>query len=133
MTLQSFINETGIVLTAQPTDHNPHMTSSDAMDHWKVKLVGKRLGNATMRLYFSMGAGHNGAAPTVENVLDCLASDASGFDNSTSFEDWCAEYGYSEDSRTALKTFKTVERQAGRLRRFLGEEYFNVLLNAERL
>lgn len=128
MTLQEFIAETGIVITSEWTDRNPHMDGSDGMDNYHVKLRAKRLGNATMRLYFSKGYGHKGAAPTIDEVLDCLASDASGIENSPSFNDWASDYGYDVDSRRAEKTFKTCERQADRLKRFLGESYFSQLL-----
>lgn len=57
MTLQEFISETGIVLTSQPADHNPHMEGSERMDNYQVKFRAKNLGNATMRLYFSKGVG----------------------------------------------------------------------------
>lgn len=134
MTLNQFIIETGIVLTSESTSLNPHMADSERMDNYKVKLRGKRLGNATMRLYFSKGTGHNGAEPTASEVLDCLASDAAGVANSNGFADWCREYGYDTDSRTAEKIFNTYTRQASRLKAFLGAEYFKTLLwNIERL
>lgn len=127
MTLEQFIAETGIVLTSEYADNNPHMEDSNSMDNYKVKLRGKRLGNATMRLYFSKGYGHHGVEPTAAEVLDCLASDASGVDDND-FDDWCAEYGYETDSRRAEKTFKVCKQQAQRLNKFLGDEYYETLL-----
>ena len=134
MTLEQFIAETGIVLTSEWVDRNPHMEDSDRMDNYKVKLRGKLLGNATMRLYYSKGVGLNGIEPTADEVLDCLASDASGIENAGSFEDWCGECGCDTDSRKAEKIFKECEKQAERLRRFLGPDYYATLLwNIERL
>jgi hypothetical protein len=134
MTLNQLINETGITLTSERVSNNPHMDGSERMNNYKVKLRAKHLGNATMRLYYSKGYGHNGAEPTADEVLDCLASDASFVVNSRSFEDWCADLGYDTDSRKAEKTFKTCERQAERLQKFLGTEYYETLLwNIERL
>ena len=134
MTLIEFINETDMVLTSEMVDHNPHMDGSDIMDNYKIKLRGKRLGGSTTRLYFSKGTGHNGAVLTVGEVLDCMASDAAGIENANGFEDWCNEYGYDADSRKAEKVFKACERQARRLKRFLGSEYYEALLwNIERL
>lgn len=128
MTLQDFIAETGIVLNSQATSSNPHMEDSERMDNYRVKLRGKKLGNATMRLYFSKGVGHNGAEPTVDEVLDCLASDAAGIDNSRGFDDWCSEYGYDTDSRRAEKVYRQCERQAQRLKKFLGDDCYQQLL-----
>ena len=71
--------------------------------------------------------------PELEDLLDCLASDASGIENSPDFEDWCGEYGYDTDSRKAEKIFKTVEHQARRLKQFLGDDLYEALLwNTER-
>lgn len=134
MTLQQFIDETGIVLTSVYTSHNPHMEGSESMDNYHVKLRAKKLGNATMRLYFSKGVGLKGAVPTADEVLDCLASDASSIENAGCFAEWASEIGYDEDSRRALKTFNTCERQAQRLNKFLGAEYYHQLLwDIERL
>lgn len=126
MTLQEFIDATGLVLTSQPTDRNPHMEDSGRMDNYKVKLRAKELG--TMRLYFSKGFGHQGQPPELDEVLECLASDAAGIENSGSFEGWCGEYGYDTDSRRAARTYNNTERQADRLKQFLGEDYYQQLL-----
>jgi len=147
VTIDQFIRDNHISMTAERTDRNPSMPDSENMDHWKCVLArrestGKRYNArkdgtaivARMTVYFSMGYGHNGKAPKVADVLDCLSSDASGFENARSFEDWCSEYGYDTDSRKAEKTFKTVEHQAKRLSNFLGSDAFQTLLwNTERM
>ncbi len=71
-------------------------------------------------------------SPTAADVLDCLASDCSGMDSGTTFEDWCSEYGYDTDSRKAEQTFLAVKAEAAQLREFLGDA-FSDLLNCERL
>jgi hypothetical protein len=133
MTLQEFIDETGIASTSEWAERNPHMEDSDRMDNWRVRLRSRNTGR-TMRLYYSKGVGHNGAKPETDEVLDCLAMDASGIDNARGFEDWCSEYGYDTDSRSAEKTYKVCIRQAERLRGFLGDDGYRVLLeDIERL
>lgn len=130
-TIQSFIVSAGITMSAAWTDHNPTMTNSDHMDHWRCVI---RVGKARMSLVFSMGSGHGGKRPDLADVLDCLASDASGYENARSFTDWCSDYGYDEDSRRALKTFKAIERQATSLARVLGDSAYQTLLwDTERL
>lgn len=66
--------------------------------------------------------------PELVDVLDCLASDAGGYENARGFEDWASEYGYDTDSRKAYATFETVEEQAKELHRLLGTGAFNQLL-----
>ena len=124
VTIDQFIDNNGITIKAKSVDRNPHMSDTD-MDHWKCVLArpGKR-----MTVTFSKGYGHNGAEPTAAEVLDCLASDAAGLDNSRNFEDWCSEYGYNEDSRTAWRTYKTVVHEAVRLRHFLLDGLYDQLL-----
>ena len=77
--IEDFITANRITMTAERVDCNPHMDSRD-MDHWKVEFRRVPGGKTVARLatYYSMGFGHNGKAPKAENVLDCLASDASG-------------------------------------------------------
>ena len=73
-------------------------------------------------------------APTLETVLDCLASDADGYDNSHDFEDWATNYGYDPDSRRGEKLYHVVAEQAKKLRNLLGSElYTKLLCEVERL
>ena len=124
-TISEFIDHNQIRMSTQETDHNPNMANSDHMDHYRCTLLA---GRSRMTIVFSKGSGHNGVWPTIPEVLDCLASDASSVDNAGSFEDWCADFGYSTDSRTAKKTFDVVERQARSLRKLLGDSAFETLL-----
>ena len=128
--LSDLIKSEEISMTYRASDRNPHMEGRDHMDNWRVTL---RCNRSRMTLYFSKGSGHNGEPPTTEEVLDCLASDAAGLLNTSSFEDWCAQYGYDTDSRKAEKIFKAVESETERLRNLLGESLFETLLwNTER-
>jgi hypothetical protein len=101
------------------------MDNFDGM-HWAVTL---RMGRKQMTVPFSQGWAHT-KPPTAADVLDCLASDASGADES--FEDWAANYGYDTDSRKAERTYNAVRKQTARLRQFLGDKY-EPLLEVERL
>lgn len=128
-TIHDFIRSAGITMTAERWHENPNMDDRN-MDHWRVKL---RANRSQFTVYFSQGFGHNGKEPKLTSVLDCLASDAAGYENADNFEDWASEYGYDTDSRKAERTFKTVERQSVKLRRFLGESAYQTLLwNTER-
>lgn len=106
------------------------------------KQVGK--GNPhTLSVLYSMGPGHartrryeslgrtqvTPPTPKIGDVLDCLASDARGYDNARSFEDWASDYGYDTDSRKAYGIYQTIAEQAKKLRHFLGDEAYRELLN----
>lgn len=144
MTLAQFIDAHGLTITATRiaarTDGNGDAWDSTAR-HWICTLsrggmgTGKGPKMAEMTVQFSQGSAHT-KAPTCEDVLDCLVSDAAGvIDAGLRFEDWCAEYGCDEDSRSAERTFNACKAQAQELERFIGgDEAFKTLLwNTERL
>jgi hypothetical protein len=125
------IKGAAIQMTVERTGKNPHMADSEKMDHWRITL---KCGNDKMRLYFSKGYGHKGAEPRLEEVLDCLASDACGIDNARNFKEWASEYGYSTDNRKAEKTYNTCKTQRDELERLLGPSLYAALLyETERL
>lgn len=129
--LDEFIRCAFITATATQVNSNPNMLDDFAgADHWRVTL--RRPGNRKMTVYFSMGSAHNGKEPEVADVLDSLASDASGIENARSFEDWCGEYGYDTDSRKAHRTYTICKREAERLQKFLDAGYERLLWNVER-
>ena len=130
-TLQQFVAAHKVTATAGLTDRNPNMDTDPRhpMTHYKVRL---RAGRRSMTLHFSMGMAHT-REPEVADVLDCLASDSASFENARSFEDWCSDYGYDTDSRKAERTYRAIQRQAGKLQRVLGEDAYQALLwNTER-
>ncbi len=90
------------------------------MDGWTctLKYQGRKY-----TLPFYMGKGHNGAAPNAFGVMDCILSDAAGWESADGFEDWAGEYGYDTDSRKAEKIYKAVEKGRNKLETLLGEDY----------
>lgn len=148
VSIEQFIKDNRISMTAERVDKNPNMDDSRDMDHWKCLFSRRtddlregydtwhgykgRLGDhqyhaKRMTTYFSQGYGHNGVEPKAADVLDCLASDASSVEN-TSFEDWCDEMGWDSDSRKAERTYKACQHGAKRLKAFLGDDLYQTLL-----
>lgn len=133
LTLGQFITREGITIKSTMVDRNPHMESTTRMDHYRCQL--RRSFGSIRRSFtvtFSMGLAicHE---PTAADVLDCLASDSSSVDQHT-FEEWCSELGYDTDSRKAERTYHVCQQQAKQLRKFLGEDAYEVLLyHTERL
>jgi hypothetical protein len=91
-------------------------------DQWRVQLTSKAGFWSTD--YFT-GLGHRTKPdawgktkpkrPQVADVLYSLFLDASAADNN--FHDWCAEFGYSDDSISALNTYKQCLDVATALRK----------------
>ena len=126
-TLAAFIEENGIRMSAERVGSNPNMDDArDGSSHWRCRFRSSKF-RGSMTIYFTMGSALVGP-PSAADVLDCLASDAVGFENARSFEEWCGEYGYDTDSRRAERTYRAVERQSERLRKFLGESAYQALL-----
>ncbi len=132
--MQQFIDGLGITMTTGRAISNPNMPDSDDMDHWTCTLSYKVPGQTrTLRIPYSCGLGHQGKAPSAADVLDTLASDATGYEAATGFEGWCAEFGYDTDSRKAERTYRALERQTRRLKQWLDPKVYETLLDAERL
>jgi hypothetical protein len=59
-------------------------------------------------------------APSTADVLASLLSDASGVGET--FEEWCSNYGYSDDSMKAMETYRACQKTRAAMQRFLGTE-----------
>lgn len=137
-TISQFIKTYNIRSKATRTGSNSNSADvwGPGSRHWLVTL--ERLDDennvrATMEVPFSQGSGHTNA-PTAADVLDCLASDVQGVENTHNFEDWAGEYGYDTDSRKAEAIYKTCLVQAKELKSFLsGAAYKELLDGTERL
>jgi len=117
----ALIRDLKIQIRSTWVDRNPSMiddTWSRSASHYKVKIsrrtpIGQR---REMTLVFSLGSAHKGE-PQLKDVLNCLVSDA-GVDQ-LSFEEFCSEYGYNEDSRAAERVYRATTRQTTRFLAFL--------------
>lgn len=89
-------------------------------DGWTCTIEYK--GNS-MEIPFYKGSGHNGSEPELEEVLNCLFSDAYSVLNASDFEDWANELGYDTDSRQAEKIYKECLKIAEQLENVFGEDF----------
>ena len=92
-------------------------------DQWRVTLSSKA-GFHSLDYFTGLGLRHkpktSWATPTpkkpkVADVLHSLIMDASAADEN--FHDWCANYGYSDDSIKAMNTYKACLEIAVALRK----------------
>lgn len=116
----------GYTATAKPGPPNEEWNTPN--NGWRVTLKNKR--GQKMTVPFYMGIGLHGA-PTAAEVLESLVSDALGYRNARSFEEWAGDYGYDTDSRAAYRTFEACRRISERLDKFLTPEEFEALAYPE--
>lgn len=121
-------------------EDSPNIADDPAMFRWRVTL---RLGGREHSTDFFTGLGHSepGAPgygqrvtayaldqwakasrptpPTAREVLYCLVSDALGWENARTFEDFATEYDYSTDSRRAERIYNACGETYKALLHFL--------------
>jgi len=119
MTMKQFVKQMMMTIKSERVSVNPNAEDNFQGLHYKVTLKRPK---CQMTIYFSMGYGLN-YNPTIGMVLSCLISDSISYDNADTFEEWASEYGFDTDSRNAHKTYKTVEKQTERFKKFMGESY----------
>lgn len=123
--LKSLVRRDGVRAEATYGAKGPIPDGRTDMNPWRVTL--RRKGRRLTVDFFTGPAITDD--PDAEGVLDCLLSDLSAGEQS--FEEFCSEFGYEEDSRSAYDIWERCGAMAPRVRRFLGdalEEY----LRAER-
>lgn len=134
MTLQDFIAQNGITMTCERVRENPWMLEGNMSRHFLCHI---RYDEEQAEFYFSQGSAH-ASWPTLEDVLDCLASDAAHVENASDFAEWAFEYGFEldtlEDYRKYENMYKVTQTIAYSLQRLLGDDAYDTLLwDTERL
>ena len=115
--LENFIAENKIKFSYNWVAERPDNLMSKEMDHWHCVL---KANGKTYTFYYSQGYGYHHAEPTLPDVLEALARDYDP--NDMSFEEFCSEFGYDEDSRKAEKIYRAVRKETQALDRLFSEE-----------
>lgn len=91
------------------------------VDRWCIALTSKA-GYWSTDYFTGTGLRKKGrpVKPTIQSVMESLLLDASAADYN--FSDWCDEYGYSDDSISALNTYKQCLAIATMLRKHCGRD-----------
>lgn len=71
--------------------------------------------------------------PTLPEVLDCLASDSSLYDECVDFKAWCQQFGENDDSIKGKRAYDLVGEQNKKFRHLLGKDYNTLVNHIERL
>lgn len=106
----------------------PKRTDRDQTDDWdkdaKHYLCKLSKDDETVEIEFSQGSAHK-EPPTLPELMECLREDVRvGPEWDRGFEDWCANYGYEEDSRKAERIYAHCVELREKMLRLLGEELF---------
>lgn len=110
-------NEIGLKMKILNSEYKLHFEQQRYV--FKIKLIkgGKQY---TFEFGQSISEGNNG--PTLYSVLACLTK----YDPET-FEDFCASYGYDNDSRKSEKTYKAVVKEFNNMQRLFTTEELELL------
>ena len=145
-TLTAFIAKHGLTFKASGTMPTAKERGNwqSGSSHWEVVI---KYGTKQMTVRFHQGPAIK-TPPKLEDVLDCVASDSAGLENSKDFDDYCKEYGIGLDEKPrhyggrdyrdgddlrgavarAKELYNAVKAQAAKLKRFLGEDVYKELL-----
>ncbi len=121
MTIKAFAKRLGIEMDCTEVGENPNMSGMPrGSRHYECVLRrGEDTGDA-VTITYSMGPALE-REPEVEDVLGCLAMDASTYLNARSFEEWAGELGFDADSRKAERTYQAVGKQVSDLEGLIGK------------
>jgi hypothetical protein len=87
--------------------------------HYRVTLRRNMLSSLTFDFWNSIDAREKGEKPTAYDVLSCISLD---LNCPVSFEEFCSEYGYNQDSRKDEKLWRRCNRFAHKLRDFFPDD-----------
>lgn len=123
---EEFAEKHGLQLSWSKTDRNPDIVDQEwQADHYAVTIAGRGLPTS---LYFSIGKGNHGEAPTIEGVLETLAMSARSFREADGFKDWAEGLGFNSDSIREKECYEIGVRTMEDLERTIGEDAMEELL-----
>jgi hypothetical protein len=116
--LRSVLADLGIQIKSDyvgPSDD----PSFKGADKWSVTLS---LGKRRLTTPYFMGSANHGKEPDAASVVYSLISDADSV-RDRSFEEFCGDLGYDEDSRTAERVYNACVKMLPRIEALLGPHY----------
>lgn len=111
-----FMGKTGTTMKVKFLGFMPYFPDEkEKRDVYQIIL--RRVGRSfTFKFGQSINASKKGEEPNPYDVLACLTK----YDPDT-FENFCSEFGYDTDSRTAEKTFRAVQKEWGSVQRLFSD------------
>jgi hypothetical protein len=128
--LPDLLDAIGATIDWVPAESNPYWdpSSADQFHHYEVSLA---IDGESMTFPYSTGRGHPYGSVNATDVFACLALDYLMADNCGSFEEFCAEYDYNEDSRRAERTYRSTRDMAQEFSRVCGDHLPAILEAAQ--
>jgi hypothetical protein len=99
-----FAKKHGVKLIINSSNYGHHFTN-DKENRYIFNCTLTRKGKR-YTFNFGQSIAAEDTPPTMYDILACLTKY-----NPETFEDFCSEYGYNEDSINAQKTYKAVKRE----------------------
>jgi hypothetical protein len=119
--VEKFLKDTNTTFKVKYFDYGPYFNNDkESREIYKITLRNPRGGSYTFK--FGQSIANQGQEPTPYSVLACLQKYDVG-----SFEDFCKEFGYVEDSRKAEKIYKGVLKEYNAVNRLFTEDEIKVL------
>jgi hypothetical protein len=128
--LPDLLDAIGATIDWAPASSNPYWgsPSADQFHHYEVSLA---IDGESMTFPYSMGRGHPYGAVDATDVVACLALDYLMAGSCRSFENFCDEFGYDEDSRRAECMYRSTKDMAQEFRRVCGDHLPAILEAAQ--
>lgn len=117
-----FMDKYGVTLEMKRLGRKQHFPSDKRNNTWRdvyAVTLAKTGRPEPMRFRFgaSIHSTENGYMPTAYDILSCLTKYDVG-----SFEEFCSEFGYETNSRTAVRIYKAVKHEYAECLRLFGPE-----------
>lgn len=117
-------NELGLTMKVGDSEYKKHFPS-DKDSRYVFKITLKK-GGKQFSFNFGQSISEGSNEPTLYSVLTCLQKYDIG-----SFENFCDDFGYDYDSRTAEKTYKAVVKEFEGMQRLFNSTELELLQNIQ--
>ena len=119
-----FAQNHNVKMTVLDSTYGKHFSGdTESRCIFKIKL---QRGRNSYTFDFGQSIAAGSQEPTLYDILTCLQKSDVG-----SFQDFCDEFGYDEDSRTAEKTYKAVCKEYAAMSRLFTEEELEKIYEVE--
>lgn len=128
--MKTTLNYQGIntVLTSSFIGTSSNAWEGDKLTHNQFRVT---ISNANGRGWFKYTDSYNNYSKgiteldesEVKNALSCFLSDGTCYSSCIDFADFCANFGYDEDSRKAWKVWQACKRSHEKAVKLFGNDY----------
>ncbi len=126
MTIKEFIEKHNLTMIVQRI--KARVSSFDyapRQRHWHCDIGRDTESDVWVGVEFSQGSADN-STPKLVDVMECLAMDASGVENTT-YRQWCDDLGMAPDSIKNLNTYNAIVKNNDTLKQLLGDVWYEFL------